>query len=394
MEPISLSVSTATCVKHMRGLGGPPFDSALEYVRAGESMSEKRNSGATPGLGHNGGPPIEIHARTIFRVVNANKAYTKISNVLLDDKAISFECKGFLVSILKLPLDWQFYVTWLQKEFGVGRDKAYGLVKEATERGYCRRVVVRRAAGQVTRHEYHFADDPADLLTSREQLLAEKPEVVDQAPAPERSEPLRGFQEVAAQSATSGRNHFRPEPHPAEAISGKAAHIQRKKQDKELSITNSPPLPRRGAREREKLIAILRADGRNRFIVDHLIEPLLAVTIKHDEPVALLAALRDDSAFIDYPRHVLGEIANHVVRTRKKIISPKCVLDAINPALKSCQQLVITPDSESWNAWMQHYRATGRSTDYFARERRIVVYSEWPPGHARHSSEATGGRVA
>ena len=347
-------------------------------------MSEKRNAGARPSLGHNGGPPIEIHARTIFRVVNANKAYTKISNVLLDDKAISFECKGFLVSILKLPLDWKFYVKWVQKEFDVGRDKAYGLVKEATERGYCRRVVVRRKAGQVDRNEYHFADDPAELLTSNQQLLPEKPEAVDQALAPEKNGPLPGFPEVAAQTATSGPNHFRPEPLPVEATSGKAARIQRKKQDKGLTSTNSPPPPRRGAGEREKLIGILREDGHHRFLVDHLIEPLLAVTIKHEKPVALLKALRNDKAFVDYPGHVLGEIANHVVRTRKKIISAKCVLDAINPALKSCQKLVITPDSESWDAWMQHYRATGRRTDYFERERRIVVFSEWPPSGGQH----------
>jgi hypothetical protein len=172
-----------------------------------------------PPLGHNGGPRLveqappdtmdgaRISAQTIFRVVNPNKTYTKLSNVLLSDTKIGFECKGFLVSILMLPVDWAFHVNWLRTKYGVGKDKAYDLVNEAIEHKYCRRVHVRRKGGTVARVEYHFSDDPADLKTSHEPLSG-KPEVAPIEPLPEMPE-VDARQPPLPAATTSGSDHFR-----------------------------------------------------------------------------------------------------------------------------------------------------------------------------------------
>jgi hypothetical protein len=167
-----------------------------------------------------------VKPQTIFRVVNPNKSYTKISNTLLGDKAIGFEAKGFLASILMLPTDWAFNVAWLQNEYNVSRGKAYALVKKATEAGYCKRVHVRDDAGKVLHVEYHFSDDPADFG----QLT-----------------PLPQNQEVDAQLPTS--------PLPEKSTSGKTAHIQRKQTNKEKIDTNTPPTPSaRGTRKSKSLL--------------------------------------------------------------------------------------------------------------------------------------------
>lgn len=105
-----------------------------------------------------------MNEQTIFRVTGPNRSYTKLSNVLLADATISFECKGFLVSVLRLPPDWAFNIAWLRKTFGTSKNKAYALVSEAIKCGYCKRVHARTATGNLTgATEYLFSDDPQDL---------------------------------------------------------------------------------------------------------------------------------------------------------------------------------------------------------------------------------------
>jgi predicted DNA-binding transcriptional regulator len=132
-----------------------------------------------------------MNEQTIFRVSGLNRAYTKISNVLLADATISFACKGFLVSILRLPLDWTFNVKWLRKEYGISKDTAYALVKEAIGRGYCKREWTKGGAT-----DYLFSDDPQELASTS-------------SPSPD---------------------HFPEKPEsgvPANPVSGNSGHIQR-----------------------------------------------------------------------------------------------------------------------------------------------------------------------
>jgi hypothetical protein len=139
--------------------------------------------------------------RTIFRVVGPNRAYTKLSNTLLADRSLSLECKGMLVSVLMLPTDWAFTVAWFRQQFGLGRDKAYALIREAAERGYCRKVEHRSSNGSMVGVEYQFSDDPSAFPPS-EAL----PTTPDTAPFPEKAEPVQPPALPDTAGATSGKS--------------------------------------------------------------------------------------------------------------------------------------------------------------------------------------------
>jgi hypothetical protein len=118
--------------------------------------------------------------QTIFRVSGPNRSYTKISNVLLEDPSISFACKGFLVSILRLPSNWSFNVKWLCNTYGVTKGAAYKLVDEAIERGYCARRRLRAPDGTLSGGtEYVFSDAPEELTAASSGVPNRNPENPD-----------------------------------------------------------------------------------------------------------------------------------------------------------------------------------------------------------------------
>jgi hypothetical protein len=285
-------------------------------------MTQTRVAGAVDGeaehpqrLGHNQGPPLvdpppttsegaHMSAQTIFRVVNPNKSYTKLSNTLLGDRKLRFETKGFLVSILMLPADWAFHVTWLCNEYGTGKDKAYALVKEAIKRGYCRRVYVRTDGGTVSRVEYHFSDDPADFVKANAPL-PDKPEV---------GKPLPALPDLAV------------------ATSGKAGHIQRKDTDKGLTVTKLPPTPRkrRGAREAalETLIEDVRSNPERERVVDHLIAPAIRLrTFSAPDKGFALGQIADSAKGLSDEE--LAETLRRLTETRRQSVKQVHFEDAI-----------------------------------------------------------------
>lgn len=144
--------------------------------------------------------------QTIFRVVGPNRFYTKLSNTVLADRKLSLECKGMLVSILMLPPNWTFKVPWFRHEFGLGRDKTYALIREATKRGYCRKVESRAGDGSMASVEYQFSDDPSAFPSG--EPFAEKPEA---GPLPKKPE-------------VDGQLPEKPDA--VEATSGKSVRIQ------------------------------------------------------------------------------------------------------------------------------------------------------------------------
>ena len=275
-----------------------------------------------PHQGHNKGPPIDdsagtrtpaITPRTIFRVVNPNRAYTKLSNTLLSDKAISFECKGFLVSILMLPVDWVFRVKWLCSTYGTGRDKAYHLVNEAIDRGYCKRVQVRGKRGRAVAVEYHFTDDPVDL--GEPQLsLPEKPEpvVADSGPTP---------------SGNAG--------------SGRRRHIQKKDSDKGKIATNSPPPPRSRKRARggsESEVALLIEELRTRAqgceqAVDLLLVPIVQKR-KFSAPDPLSTLVKIAEWAQDYAGTALSDALWRILEERHAEVYEDHIVQAVREAVK------------------------------------------------------------
>jgi hypothetical protein len=361
------------------------------------------STASDPRVGHNGGPPLEITGQTIFRVVNPNKAYTKLSNVLLGDTTISFECKGFLVSILMLPVDWAFHVNWLRSKFGVGKDKAYDLVKEAIEHRYCRRVHVRRKGGTVARVEYHFTDDPTDMKAPDDQL----PETPEVAPV----EQLPETPEVACALATSGNDHFRQRPLPASATSGKAGHIQRKQSHKGLKDTNSPPTPRsrkgsRRERERNLVLEILDDLSQDAIcapVERILLRPVLTTGRRFDpDCVDLRRALTEFALWASRcSPAVLGNAAHALKAERDRKVFAANLEKAVKAAADIAGEPIVgslpgvqystgritiskvdTP--RQYEAWLQFYGAEQAArrpnkVTLMAAHGFTVEQSEWPP---------------
>lgn len=78
-----------------------------------------------------------------------------LTNEVLQDKRLSLEALGFLVRAMSLEPDWDFRPRWIAAEFGIGKDKAYRLIKELVDCGYCRRHV-ERAEGRFAKTDYRF----------------------------------------------------------------------------------------------------------------------------------------------------------------------------------------------------------------------------------------------
>lgn len=151
--------------------------------------------------------------QTIFRRTRRDQPFTMLSKAITSDRRISFECKGFLITILDLPPDWTFNIAWLRKEFGIGRDKAYSLIREAGERGYCRRIDHRGPHGGTVKIEYLFADDPAAFpqddcpsTTTARNLLPENPEAGSENRLPEN--PESGFSGDILSTISKNKGHL------------------------------------------------------------------------------------------------------------------------------------------------------------------------------------------
>jgi hypothetical protein len=110
-----------------------------------------------------------------------------IPNAVADDKRLSFEARGLLCHLLAKPHNWQLNVRALAKEGGIGRDKAYKLVKQLIEAGYVAHEVVRcPKSQQIVRHEYLVFDQAVPNELS---LRVPLPENQDMAsPVPENQE--------------------------------------------------------------------------------------------------------------------------------------------------------------------------------------------------------------
>lgn len=102
--------------------------------------------------------------QTIFKTLNPGAEYTIISNKLCKDRELSMPCKGFLMTVLCLPDDWDFKPSWLMKEFNIGRNEVYRLITEAIDAGYCLKINRRSSSGRLTGQlEYVFCGDPKIL---------------------------------------------------------------------------------------------------------------------------------------------------------------------------------------------------------------------------------------
>lgn len=84
---------------------------------------------------------------------NSEHPYTRISNEVLQNKALSFEAKGMLVYLLSKPDDWVVRVNDLVNASPAGKAKTRRIIKELEGTGYLLRDRVND--GDENRYYWH-----------------------------------------------------------------------------------------------------------------------------------------------------------------------------------------------------------------------------------------------
>ena len=101
--------------------------------------------------------------------------YRMIDRRVMEDDRLSFESRGALAYILVKPDNWQVSITNLMNAGNIGKEKAYRIVKEWMDCGYCERVE-HRAKGKVTGYTYYIHEQPLPGKPEAAQPEAAQPE--------------------------------------------------------------------------------------------------------------------------------------------------------------------------------------------------------------------------
>ena len=124
-------------------------------------------------------------------------SFAVIPNITANDEQLSIDALGMLVFLLSKPNDWQVNVANLRKRFGIGRDRAYAILKELEAAGYVQKSQPKRGAShQFSSVEYTVFDTPETA----------KAETVDE-PLPENTDAgiSMTYDEAASASAVYGK---------------------------------------------------------------------------------------------------------------------------------------------------------------------------------------------
>jgi hypothetical protein len=108
---------------------------------------------------------------SIIRRASDSNPFTAISNATLQDhRGLSLDSLGLLVYLLSKPLDWRVMSNSLMKEWGIGKDRYYRIVKELRDAGYMQISVYNDEKGyRVTEYvvsDGKIPDDTASGLTA------------------------------------------------------------------------------------------------------------------------------------------------------------------------------------------------------------------------------------
>ena len=139
-------------------------------------------------------------------------------------------------------------------------------------------------------------------------------------------------------------------------------------------------------------------------IAESFLIPVCAeVRIEHANPTALFTRVADACKGLD--DSILAEAANQVALTRKKVMSPRCLLDCVEAAKKLArvqapqsgdEAVTITKadDPQQWAAWHRFCEKNERERKYatllklMSMSSQINVESEWPPTKADREAVA------
>ena len=90
----------------------------------------------------------------------AKPGYTVISNLPINDKALSLEAIGMLLRILSLPDNWGFNVNGLVKRFGLKKSTITRVIKELETNGYIVRYKKKNEINQFNGWQWEIYEIP------------------------------------------------------------------------------------------------------------------------------------------------------------------------------------------------------------------------------------------
>jgi DNA-binding MarR family transcriptional regulator len=116
-----------------------------------------------------------MSSQTIRRAnKDSQNPFKAIRRATFEDNRLSFEARGVLAYILVKPDDWQMQVADLMRQGDMGRDKAYRIINELIETGYCERVE-EREKGRIVGYSYLIHEEPLPEKPYTAQPLTAQP---------------------------------------------------------------------------------------------------------------------------------------------------------------------------------------------------------------------------
>lgn len=271
--------------------------------------------------------------------------FTIVPNIVAEDQRLSFEERGLLTYLLAKPNDWTVTIPDIMANGGVGRDKAYKLLKGLRQAGYIAVETVRDQTGRITEHNYIVYDCA----------------VPDRLPLPEKPEPATPLPEKPDVDQPLPEN-----PDAGFAVSGKSG---RNNKNSKLPISPLPP-------------------GTDRLGFGQLLQKLTlqhrtsSLTLARKMFENLPAQVERDNAIACWPLYERiqvrrGKKPNLVTFIRER--AWRELVDA--PPVDKDGDFVITPDREEWQPWLDAVRATHGEVGVASARRlgRILRKDRWPP---------------
>jgi hypothetical protein len=122
--------------------------------------------------------PADRRNRIIRTARDRNHPYQIIHTAFANDRRLSADARGVMVFLLTKPDHWQIRVDAIQKEFAIGRDKAYRILGQLIDAGYLIHERTHDERGRVVWGDYLLFENPDDALAP----FPENPEMVEPDP--------------------------------------------------------------------------------------------------------------------------------------------------------------------------------------------------------------------
>lgn len=135
--------------------------------------------------------------QTIFRRARSEGGtFTIVRNEIIDDERLSLAALGAMAKLLRKPGDWTVLPHALRKEFGIGRDKFYGVLRELRQARYLHYATQHGDNGEFITGVYSVYDAPVAPASEIDTRDGDDAETMPRAAFPDTDEPYTGNPDV------------------------------------------------------------------------------------------------------------------------------------------------------------------------------------------------------